>query len=103
VGPSPYQAPNPFSFIKDYGASESAPGPDSSRNTAETYGQEFVEIQDRFTCIKASVEKVTLPNHLKLHDNHTGVKKEDQHTLNVVSKCGRYVETRKSSTRCRNP
>jgi hypothetical protein len=23
--------------------------------------------------------------------------------LNVVSKCGRYVETRKSSTRCRNP
>lgn len=71
MGPSPYQAP---------------PGPDSSMNTAEADGQEFVEIQDHFNCIKASVEKVILPNHLKLHDTRTGVKKEDQQTLNVVSK-----------------
>jgi hypothetical protein len=55
-------------------------------NTAEADGQEFVEIQDHFNCIKASVEKVILPNHLKLHDTRTGVKKEDQQTLNVVSK-----------------
>jgi len=86
VGPSPYQAPNPFYILKDYSASESAPGPDSPRNTAEADGQEFAEIQDRFNCIKASVEKVILPNHLKLHDTRTGVRKEDQQTLNVVSK-----------------
>ena len=34
-----------------------------------------------------------MPSGLKLHDLRTGIKREDQQTLNVLSKCGRYVET----------
>ena len=51
------------------------------------------EIQERFNAIKSSVDKVILPSALKLHDSRTGIKREDQQTLNVLSKCGRYVKT----------
>ena len=43
--------------------------------------------------IKSSVEKVVLPTHLKLHDSRSGIKRIDQPVLNVVGKCGRYIET----------
>lgn len=54
---------------------------------------EFSEIQEQFNGLKSSVEKVILPPHFKLHDSRTGIKREDQPVLNVVSKCGRYIET----------
>lgn len=54
---------------------------------------EFHDIQEKFNIIKASVEKVILPTQLKLHDSRSGIKREDQPILNVVGKCGRYVET----------
>ena len=40
-----------------------------------------------------TLEKVILPVGFKLHDPRTGIKCEDQQTLIVISKCGRYVET----------
>lgn len=51
------------------------------------------EIQEKFNSVRSSVEKVVLPPFLKLHDSRSGVKRDDQQTLNVISKCGRYVET----------
>ena len=52
-------------------------GPD--KVTAEI--DELSEVQERFNVIKSSVDKVLLPNHLKLHDNRIGIKREDQPTL----------------------
>ncbi|MEW8544183.1 MAG: hypothetical protein AB2693_11675 [Candidatus Thiodiazotropha sp.] len=54
---------------------------------------EFKDIQEKFNVIKSSVDKVILPSQLKLHDSRAGIKREDQPVLNVVSKCGRYIET----------
>ena len=54
---------------------------------------EFYEIQEQYNSLKNSVEKVILPPKFKLHDSRTGVKREDQPVLTVVSKCGRYIET----------
>ena len=51
------------------------------------------DLQERYGAIRSSVEKVTLPNCYKLHDSRTGIKREDQPVFNVLSKCGRYVET----------
>lgn len=53
----------------------------------------FNGIQEKFNVIKSSVDKVILPPQLKLHDSRSGIKREDQPILNVVSKCGRYIET----------
>lgn len=54
---------------------------------------ELSEIQEKFNVIKSSVEKVILPTQYKLHDSRSGIKREDQPVLNVVGKCGRYIET----------
>ena len=51
------------------------------------------EIQDSFDCIKSSYEKIVLPNALKLHDSRSGIKRDDQTALNILSKSGRYTET----------
>ena len=59
--------------------------------TAESL--EFDEVQEKFNAIKNSLDKVILPSSLRLHDSRTGIKRDDQQTLNVISKCGRYVET----------
>ena len=53
----------------------------------------FKNIQQDFNSLKSSVKKVILPSHLKLHDSRSGIKREDQPVLTVLSKCGRYIET----------
>ena len=72
-----------------YQAKDSLSGPEFV--TAGTPGPN--ELQERFNSIKNTVDKVILPVGFKLHDARTGIKREDQQTLNVISKCGRYVET----------
>ena len=72
-----------------YQAKDSLSGPESV--TAGTPGPN--ELQERLNSIKNTLEKVILPFGFKLHDARTGIKCEDQQTLNVISKCGRYVET----------
>lgn len=69
-------------------------GPASSASLfSPTDNSVFNEIQEKFNVIKSSVEKVILPTHLKLHDSRSGIKRDDQPVLNVVGKCGRYIET----------
>jgi hypothetical protein len=53
----------------------------------------FSDLQEKYNSIRSSFDKVILPTHLKLHDSRTGIKREDQPVLNVLSRCGRYVET----------
>ena len=65
--------------------------PASKDNTADD--SEFKEIQENFNAIKASLERVILPAKYKLHDSRNGIKREDQPALNIISKCGRYIET----------
>ena len=53
---------------------------------------EFSEIQEDFNSVKSSTDKVILPPSLKVHDSRSGIKKDDQQTLNVITKCSRYAE-----------
>ena len=76
---SPYQATHNFT------------SPEPKQFTAGNAGS--AEIQESFNAIKSTVDKVTLPPHMKLHDSRAGIKREDQPLLNVLSKSGRYVET----------
>ncbi|KAH3817145.1 hypothetical protein DPMN_118673 [Dreissena polymorpha] len=66
--------------------------PSYEHNTLTT-GNSGYDIQERFNVIKNSVEKIELPPHMKLHDSRTGITREDQPVLNILSKSGRYVDT----------
>jgi len=87
----PYQANIEQSSDLPHLANPFTLGPDSSAATAE--GPIPKNIQEQFDCVKQTVDKVLLPPHLKLHESRTGIRRENQKTLNVISKCGRYVET----------
>ena len=50
-------------------------------------------IQQEFTVIKDTVQRVKLPNDLKVDDSRQGVQRKDQQRLNILSKCARYAET----------
>lgn len=76
--------------VPPHQAKENPFGPENPL-TAES--PELDEIQEKFNAIKNSLDKVILPSSFRLHDSRTGIKREDQQTLNVISKCGRYVET----------
>ena len=76
---TPYQAKDTCSLCIPESVTAGAPGPN--------------ELQERFNSIENAVDKVILPVGFKLHDARTGIKPGDQQTLNVISKCGRYVET----------
>lgn len=52
-----------------------------------------VDAQEDFQSIKDSLQKVKLPPELKLNESKQGIKREDQQTLNVLSRTARYAET----------
>ena len=62
-------------------------------NLGPVEGTAKTDLQDRFNVIKSSVDKIILPTNLKLHESRSGIKREDQTTLYVITKCGRYIET----------
>lgn len=51
------------------------------------------DIQQEFTIIKDSLQRVRLPKDLKVEDSRQGVKRSDQGRINNISKCARYTET----------
>ena len=51
------------------------------------------DAQADFATIKEAVSKVKLPADLRLCDQKQGIKKDDQQTLQVLSRSARYVET----------
>ena len=66
-------------------------GPDPFKISAEPL--EFSGIQEDFNSVKSSTDKVILSPSLKVHDSGSGIKKDHQQTLNVITKCSRYAET----------
>lgn len=99
---SPYQASSYHTVGS--GPNSGHVGPASNRgDIAGVDIPDLNGIQEQFNSIKSSVEKVVLPPSLKLADSRSGVRKEDQQTLNVVSKSARYIETViKLLSRCDN-
>jgi hypothetical protein len=51
------------------------------------------DVQREYECLKDSLVKVKLPNEVKLLENKTGIKREDQPHLLTISKSARYTET----------
>lgn len=51
------------------------------------------DIQQEFSIIKDSVQRVRLPKDLKVDDSRQGVRRADQGRMNNISKCARYAET----------
>jgi len=53
----------------------------------------YENIQQEFMVIKDTLQRVRLPNELKVNDTSSGVRREDQARAKVVSRCARYSET----------
>lgn len=54
---------------------------------------DYTNIQQEFTVIKDSLQRVRLSNELKVNDSSVGIQRADQPRHKVVSKCARYAET----------
>ena len=80
---------NPWDSLNQQGSGSVGSNPNRENSDVDV----FKDIQQEFNTLKSSVEKVVLPSGLKLHDSRSGVKREDQPVLTVLSKCGRYIET----------
>lgn len=50
-------------------------------------------IQQEYTVIKDALQRIKLPNDLKVDDTRQGVQRKDQKRLNILSRCARYGET----------
>ena len=66
---------------------------DTLDHSPEPFDFTSVDAQEDFQSIKDSVQKVKLPPELKLDESKQGIKREDQQTLNVLSRTARYAET----------
>jgi len=65
-------------------------------NQEESTGQSSditVDPQSEFGAIKEAVARIKLPADLRLQEQKQGIRKDDQQTLNVMSRSARYVET----------
>lgn len=51
------------------------------------------DIQGNFAAIKDAYQYVKLPSDLRLNENRSGVRREDQGEFNLVSRSARYIET----------
>lgn len=50
-------------------------------------------LQEEFNAIKDTLGSVKLPADQKLCESRAGINRSEQPVLNIISKCGRYVET----------
>jgi hypothetical protein len=51
-------------------------------------------VQREFEAIRNALQRVKLPNDLKVSDNRKqGVSRKDQQRMNVVAECTKYAET----------
>jgi hypothetical protein len=57
------------------------------------HGYDTTDIQREYECIKDSLNKIKLPNEIRLLESKTGIKRNDQPHLQSVTKGARYTET----------
>ena len=69
-------------------------GRQNGRRRTENFAiPELDDIQQEFTIIKDSLQKIRLSKDLKVEDSRQGVRRGDQGQINNISKCARYSET----------
>ncbi|KAH3788977.1 hypothetical protein DPMN_167143 [Dreissena polymorpha] len=49
--------------------------------------------QGKFSALKDSLSRVSLPAELKLNESRQGIRRSDQPVLNILKQCSRYSET----------
>ena len=59
----------------------------------EQSGTDPTDFQREFENIRDSLTKIKLPNHMKLLESKTGIKREDQSMYNALAKSARFTET----------
>ena len=69
-------------------------GPSQSATDQNTTG-DILDIQGRAKAIHDSLRSVIIPSELRLNDSrgHSGIRKNDQPTANIISKCAYFCET----------
>lgn len=77
--------------ISDNGGGDGAVG--GAKQKVSLDGSECALIQQEFNVIKDALQKVKLPNDLKIDESKQGVSRSDQKRMFVIQKCGRYGET----------
>jgi len=65
----------------------------SDAQASSRIGQNSADIQQEFMVIKDALQRIKLPNDLKVNDGARGIRRIDQPRATVVSKCARYAET----------
>ncbi len=59
----------------------------------ETVGDNSVDCQQEFAVIRDALQRVKLPNDMKVDDSRQGVQRKDQSRLNLIVKNARFAET----------
>ena len=62
-------------------------------NTSSSAASCVKDIQGNFAAIKDAYQYVKLPSDLRLNENRSGIRREDQGEFNLISKSARYIET----------
>jgi hypothetical protein len=69
-------------------------GPTDPDTSGDSVGPSTTaEVQRAYEIVKNSLNGVQLPQSLHVYDSKTGISKECQPSLNILSKCARYTET----------
>ena len=68
-------------------------GAELSPSNTDNTGTKTPDFQREYESIRDSLNRVRLPNSLKLLESKTGIKREDQSMFQSVSKSARYTET----------
>lgn len=85
---------NHLDTVPDVNVAQGAEGGGSNQNPLINFNiEDYTHVQQEFGVIKDSLQRVRLPNELKVNDSNTGIQRADQQRHKVVSKCARYAET----------
>ncbi len=75
------------------GVHERVAGPTSAEGYSTATHTNYSDIQEEFLVIRDSLQSIRLPHDQKLHENRSGIARASQPGYNVISRCGKYVET----------
>jgi hypothetical protein len=78
--------------VSDNRESYENPNTDST-DGASHIDRDLTNIQREFGVIKDALQRVKLPNDLKLEDSKQGIARNDKAKSYVISKCAQYTET----------
>lgn len=71
---------------------QAAAQPEAAAQPSTSFDRDSQTLQQEFTVIRDAVQRVKLPNDLKLDDSGQGVAQKDRARRNVVQRCAKYSE-----------